>query len=1196
MKATLGKGIILVQTIKPIAALGSIAAIGAVLLVSLWLAMPVQDTVAFPFTDVSGEITVDTTWTLAGSPYVVTGDVTVMPGITLAIEPGTEVRFAGNYALIVRGKLFAEGQPGQEILFTSHLPSPAAGDWGVLDFRIESASSRLQHTIIEYGGNAYKPGGYCATGAVCVHTSSFTLEDSVVRHSATRGVVLSQSSASLLNNTFEHMPWEAVRLHACDLNVGECHPLILGNDFSDTQAPILHVAPLNPVLGGNTAAGNQINGYVFYVTCSVQGTNTWYAGDLPYVVPAAGGWCDMGAYNRLTTVDIQPGTVIKLANSIRFTYNTVVTATGTLEAPIVFTSLKDDSVGGDTNNDGDASSPAKRDWGMIDHFGAQVSGAYQHVIFQYGGGSQPAFGPTVGVDGGATVSVRRSQISQSGGSGVMVYNESNLTLAESMITDHRDTCIEVATTTGIVLVENNTIQGCPSGVLVNKGSPTIRSNTFTGNQVGVEVVNTIQAAPVVSPHNRFLGDGQIGVKNRYPLDGCIDARRNWWGDVSGPADSSTAADACDMADNPGLGAPVSDGVNYNPWEGGMGRPVIGWPRCGVTGQDQPVFTGRAAAGATITFYDNGVLIGQTIAAADDSFSWAPPVPLNDGEHGLSAVAELEGESSLPSPLLSLQVDSSLPFDPMGVKIRYDLHGRMYTQWMRDANGCATASGDLELPIWVRPGTNMTVTVPIATNPVQEWSPQLISSQPPAANQGQTSQPSFTQAAKVITITNNSNETIKGYKEAIPDGDPHNRVYGAYGPIISPPSFPLEPGKSVTVTIDGAKDIALVNEDQYLVQRAEVDASLPGQQTVTIPADLQIGSIQFDNRSGITITQVYLGSGVPSQPDYFGGQVIQPASAIGTEDPRLLHLPVGEYDIVAIDLDGNYHLLHVKVSAGGTPTLVEFGSRFTRLDALNDSERDLCELTLGWYGDGSEPTKDPSTEHLNMIQFIHRAQSSPHIPGGGSLTLNVERGRYLWRGRYCQGSEQLKGSDDLRMDQETLKIKNCVNVVRNPQGGEEHELKPDKLAGEIQSAFLSYSATFPMHTGPIALNICRDEFRYEAPAGKVLIDPDGYVYDATIGLTGVIAGATVTCEVYDADLESWDRWPAELYESQVNPQVTASDGYYAFFVPPGLYRVWANAAGYSPHTSPEIQVIDVIVHYNIPLQPTSRQLFLPIISR
>jgi hypothetical protein len=98
------------------------------------------------------------------------------------------------------------------------------------------------------------------------------------------------------------------------------------------------------------------------------------------------------------------------------------------------------------------------------------------------------------------------------------------------------------------------------------------------------------------------------------------------------------------------------------------------------------------------------------------------------------------------------------------------------------------------------------------------------------------------------------------------------------------------------------------------------------------------------------------------------------------------------------------------------------------------------------------------------------------------------------------------------------------------------------------------------------------------------------------LTGVIAGATVTCEVYDADLESWDRWPAELYESQVNPQVTASDGYYAFFVPPGLYRVWANAAGYSPHTSPEIQVIDVIVHYNIPLQPTSRQLFLPIISR
>jgi hypothetical protein len=36
-------------------------------------------------TDVSGSIKTDTTWTLAGSPYIVVGDVTVEPGVELVI-------------------------------------------------------------------------------------------------------------------------------------------------------------------------------------------------------------------------------------------------------------------------------------------------------------------------------------------------------------------------------------------------------------------------------------------------------------------------------------------------------------------------------------------------------------------------------------------------------------------------------------------------------------------------------------------------------------------------------------------------------------------------------------------------------------------------------------------------------------------------------------------------------------------------------------------------------------------------------------------------------------------------------------------------------------------------------------------------------------------------------------------------------
>ena len=43
-------------------------------------------------------------------------------------------------------------------------------------------------------------------------------------------------------------------------------------------------------------------------------------------------------------------------------------AAGTAEAPVVFTSLKDDSVGGDSNGDGNASAPGPDDW-----YGLQLS-------------------------------------------------------------------------------------------------------------------------------------------------------------------------------------------------------------------------------------------------------------------------------------------------------------------------------------------------------------------------------------------------------------------------------------------------------------------------------------------------------------------------------------------------------------------------------------------------------------------------------------------------------------------------------------------------------------------------------------------------------------------------------------------------------------------------------------------------------
>ena len=162
----------------------------------------------FAATHVSGNITTDTTWTLAGSPYIVTGDVNVFHPdgksvVTLTIDPGVEVRFETSTALYIGGDyndtwgwygaLYARGTDTAPIIFTSSAAEPSPGNWKGIIFTKHTnvGATTLEHSVVEYAEN-------CITLA----PDGLTLRYNSIRYGRNSGVYVEGYNEVIECNTF----------------------------------------------------------------------------------------------------------------------------------------------------------------------------------------------------------------------------------------------------------------------------------------------------------------------------------------------------------------------------------------------------------------------------------------------------------------------------------------------------------------------------------------------------------------------------------------------------------------------------------------------------------------------------------------------------------------------------------------------------------------------------------------------------------------------------------------------------------------------------------------------------------------------------------------------------------------------------------------------------------------------------------
>ncbi len=124
--------------------------------------------VACATTYVSGSQT--GTWNLAGSPYVIAGDVIVPEGANLTINSGVIIKFATNTSLIAYGSLIAVGTSDGTITFTSNKYTPYAGDWQNIKLSGSGANgSQISYCLIQYA----KQGVYLENVSGVVITNNY---------------------------------------------------------------------------------------------------------------------------------------------------------------------------------------------------------------------------------------------------------------------------------------------------------------------------------------------------------------------------------------------------------------------------------------------------------------------------------------------------------------------------------------------------------------------------------------------------------------------------------------------------------------------------------------------------------------------------------------------------------------------------------------------------------------------------------------------------------------------------------------------------------------------------------------------------------------------------------------------------------------------------------------------------------------